>query len=154
MLWLVAGLPVAVIIASIGMIRLATRAPADAASSSTRRIAQVQLEDLSWDREAARWNVRAALEVDAGAGVVRLSLSPAQLKPSVLMLAMRHPTYAAQDRALQLVQEGERWVGHTRPWKAEQAWHLQLAAPVQQWRVSGRLSGRATQADLGPQVAP
>lgn len=154
MLWLVVGLPVVVVVASIGMVRLALRDPADATSGSTRRIAQVQLEDRSWDYEAARQRLHAELEATASAGQVRVRIRPQHVQPMALTLAMRHAIDAAQDRTLSLARQGDTWVGHTTPWKANHAWNVQLAAPAQRWRVSGRLAGGSSLVDLVPQVAP
>jgi hypothetical protein len=151
-LWLVVGLPLVALIASTVMIRLALRDPADASGSSTRRIAQIQLEDLSWDREAARRGVRVLLEADAPGGEIRVRLSPDDGQPASLDLVMRHPTQAAQDRVLALVRDGTQWRARTSSWAVTQAWELQLASPTQHWRVAGRLTSRATETVLVPQV--
>lgn len=154
MLWLVVGIPVAVIIASIGMILLALHEPADATGESTRRIAQVQWEDLSWDREAARLQLRVFVEARASAGEVRVRLPSGHAMAADLTLAMRHPTIAAHDRTVSLVLEGDTWLGRTSPWIADQAWNIELTAPTQRWRVRGRLARGASHVDLVPQVAP
>lgn len=153
-LWLVVGLPLTAVVASAVMIHLALRDPADASGGTTRRIAQMQLEDLSWDREAARRGVRVQLEADAVRGEIRVWLAPEHVQPTALDLVMRHPTQAAQDRALALVRDGAQWRGQTSRWVATHAWDLQLVAPAQFWRVAGRLSPRETHALLAPQVAP
>jgi len=152
--WLVLGLPLATVVASVVMIRLALRDPADASGATTRRIAQMQIEDLSWDREAARRVVRAQLEADAVRGEIRVRLAPDSLQPTSLDLVMRHPTRAARDRTLSLARDGAQWRGHTTSWASTHAWELQLAAPSQRWRVAGRLAARDTQAVLAPRVAP
>lgn len=152
-LWLVIGLPLVAVIASTVMIRLALRDPADASGSSTRRIAQMQLEDLSWDREAARRGVRVQLEADATDGEIRVRLSPDDGQPASLDLVMRHPTQAARDRVLALEREGAQWRARTASWAATQAWELQLTSPAQHWRVAGRLAPQDTEAVLVPQVS-
>lgn len=151
-LWLVIGLPLVAVIASTVLIRLALRDPADASGSSTRRIAQMQLEDLSWDREAARLGVRAQFQADAARGEVRLRLSPDAVQPTSLDLAMRHPAQAAHDRVLTLVRDGAQWRARTSSWAATQAWDVQVASPSQRWRVAGRLAPQANGAVLVPQV--
>ena len=152
-LWLVIGLPLVALIASTVMIRLALRDPADASGGTTRRIAQMQLEDLSWDREAARRGVRVQLEADATDGEIRVRLSPDDGQSATLDLMMRHPTQAAHDRVLELVRDGTQWRARTSSWAATQAWELQLTSPAQHWRVAGRLTSRATETVLVPQVS-
>lgn len=152
MAWLVLGLPLATIVASVVMIALSLRDPADASGNATRRIAQVQMEDLSADREAARRGLQARLETDAASGALRIVLEPDIEASQPLELALRHPTRAESDRRVPLRREGRQWLGQTSPWPATQAWDLQLVDGTGAWRLRGRLQPAASSAGLDPQV--
>jgi uncharacterized protein len=153
MLWLVAGLPLLVLVAAGVTVGLASRAPADAAAAQVRRIAQVQVEDLALDREAARRGLEAALEVSAAAGAITLSANGAGFAEDRLELRMLHPLHASQDRTVVLVRSGDAWHGDTTTW-TPQAWELRLQPPQGRWRLTGRLPRDAVRTSMLPAVAP
>lgn len=150
--WLALGLPLVAIAAAIVTIVLALRDPADASGSATRRIAQMQLEDLAPDREAARRALRADVEVDAAGGAVRVRLQPDDGSPGSLQLALRHPLRAALDRRVELRRVDGAWHGHTQAWSAMQAWDVQLDDSQAGWRLRGRLTAANPHATLLPQA--
>lgn len=153
MVWLVLGLPLATLLASAAMIALALRDPADASGSVTHRIAQMQMEDLSADREAARRGLQARFHADAARGELRIVFEPDVAALQTLELALRHPTRADSDRIVPLRRDGLQWHGQTRPWAATQAWDLQLVDGAGVWRLRGRLMPASSMAVLTPQVS-
>ena len=153
MAWLVLGLPLLTVVASAVMIVLSLRDPADASGNATHRIAQVQMEDLGADREAARRGLHATLHAVTANGELRVLLEPDVDAPHTLELALRHPTRAESDRIVSLHRDGRQWLGRTAPWPATQAWDLQLVDTARAWRLRGRLQAAVSTAELHPQVS-
>ena len=153
MAWLVAGLPLAVVVAALLTIHVARRSPADASSGGTRRIAQMQLEDLAPDREAARRGLLARLESEPAQGRLALEFASGSGPEVELELSMLHPVDASLDRRLVLQRSGDTWRATTTPWRTH-AWSLRLRPSRGDWRLSGRLDGDATHATLSPAVEP
>ena len=152
MLWLVAALPVLVLAAAVATVAVARQGRVDDSGAHTRRIAQVQIEDLAADREAARLGLRARVAADAARGVLIVDVRGAA-GDGPLRLALLHPLDARADRTLALVATPDGWRGETAPW-SRQAWDLRLSDPRGRWRLAGRLPASATQASLQPAVAP
>ena len=152
MTWLVAGLPLAVMVAAIVTIAMARRSPADASDGETRRIAQVQIDDLAPDRAAARLGLQGRLDVDAGAGALTLRFDPPVPHAERLELALLHPLDEHLDRRFALLRESDAWRGTTAPWPASQAWELRLRSPRGEWRLTGRLVAGTRSATLVPAV--
>jgi hypothetical protein len=150
MTWFIAGLPLVVIVASIVTIAVARRSPADASAGETRRIAQIQIDDLAPDHEAARLGLHAQLHGDAARGRIEIVFA-ATIDAERLNLSMLHPVDQRQDRHLSLQREGNAWQATTEPWSAH-AWELRLQPPGNEWRLTGRLAGGAAGATLSPAV--
>lgn len=151
--WLVLLLPVGTLLAAAVTLRLFWREPADSNLSQARRIAQVQIEDLSLDRAAARLGLQAQLSVDAASGNLALALH-GEGGAEALDLWLLHPTRAAQDRTLSLAWDGTRWRGRTQPWHRAQAWEVQVVNRQRGWRLKGRLTGGVAQSTLAPAIVP
>jgi uncharacterized protein len=155
MLWLVTGLPLLVLVAAAVTLALALRAPVDASATQVRRIAQVQLQDLAPDREAARRGLRARLEVDPARGLIEVRLATGSDATGVdehLVLQLLHPVSARHDRLVPLQRAGYHWRAQIEPW-SPQAWEVRLAPPRGEWRVGGRLPRGQRDAVLAPAVA-
>lgn len=151
--WVAVGLPAASVAALAVTVALAVRDPVDSTANRTQRIAQIQLEDLAADREAARVGMHAKLHADAASGYVELVLAPADVASGTITLAMRHPSREDLDRSVALVHDGDRWRGQPGPWSRQQAWNLQLLPEPPAWRLSGRLDAGRADAELSPAVA-
>jgi hypothetical protein len=155
MLWLVTGLPLLVLVAAAITLALALRAPVDASATQVQRIAQVQLEDLAPDREAARRGLRARLEADPVHGVIEVALATGGDATGVddrLVLHLLHPVSAQHDRVLPLHRAGYRWRAQTDPW-SPQDWEVRLSPPRGTWRLAGRLRRGQHATELAPAVA-
>jgi hypothetical protein len=151
--WVVVGLPAASVAALGVTIALAVREPVDSTANRTQRIAQIQLEDLAADREAARLGLHTRLHADAATGVIELALEPGDAPAGTLRLAMRHPSREDLDRIVVLAREGDRWRGQAGPWPSKQGWNLQLVPDPPAWRLTGRLDAGTADAELSAAVA-
>lgn len=151
MLWLVWGLPLCVVAAAVITIGVALHSPFDASAAQTRRIAQMQLEDLSADREAARLQLRADLRFGAARDEVIIAIESPFSSQEVLELALLHPTAASHDRHVELQHESAAWRA-TLPRLPTHAWELRVQPRGGQWRLSGRLHANASQATLRSSV--
>lgn len=149
MLWLVAGIPLATLIAGFATLSLAGGSGAtDAAPEPVQRTAQVQQADLAADTAAARAGLRATLRVDA----VRSSIVARILPPpsaSEVTLRFVHPVLAAEDRSVTMQLRDGVWVG-ALPALPANDWRLQLSPSEGQWRLVGRWRAGATQAEMLP----
>lgn len=152
MLWFAGALPLAVLVAAAATIAIARGGDAGRGEAGVRRIAQMQLEDLGPDREAARLGRRAHVDADAPHGTIALRIEPPAADDESIELAMLHPARHRDDRSLVLHRDGELWRAVTLPWPASQAWEMRLRARDGGWRIGGRLTGGATQAELVPAV--
>lgn len=155
MLWLVTGLPLLVLAAAAVTLALALRAPVDASATQVRRIAQVQLEDLAPDREAARRGLRARLEVQPALGRIEVTLAAESEAigdvEGPLELQLLHPVSASQDRIVALQREGAHWRARMSP-SAPQAWEVRLVSAQGAWRLVGRLPREQRIVALAPAV--
>lgn len=149
MLWLVVGLPAAVIVAGIATLVIALRSGgSDAIPEEVRRTAQVQVADLGADARARELRFSALLRVDEQALEV-LPVSGAMPRRATLSLRLQHPTQAAEDLELELM-PGERG------WRVKYAldrshdWRLELAPAERDWRLRGRLPAGVLAARLDP----
>lgn len=153
--WVVVGLPAACVVALVATLALATRDPVDATANRTQRIAQIQLEDLAADSEAARLGLRAQVHADPARGTVEVELrvTSGEAAPGTLMLAMRHPVREDLDRLVTLTHEDGRWHGRTDAWLPKQRWNLQLVPEPPTWRLTGRLDAGEMDTELAAAVA-
>lgn len=153
MLWLVWGLPAAVVLAGFGTLAIAVRAGgADAVAADVRRTAQVQVEDFAADRAAAQRGLHGRVALDRATGALRVTLAGRfDARQPHLQLMLQHPTRAAADVQLSLVRQGDSWFGRV-PGSARHAWWLTLQPEHAGWRLAGRLDAGADAADLRPRV--
>src|SRR5690606_33199767 len=126
LLWLVIGLPLAVVIAGFATLVIAIRAGgSDALPDPVRRTAQVQLLDLEPDRVARDEGISARLQLAAD-GRLRLAINGSD-GDDVLLLQLIHPTDASQDRQVALTRDGMQWLGVLTDTDLGHDWRLQLA---------------------------
>lgn len=149
MLWLVAGIPLATLVAGFATLFLAGGdGSTDAAPEPVRRTAQVQQADVGADAQAARAGLRAVLRFDPATGAIVGRVLPAPATGE-LRLRFVHPAIAAADRSVQLRPRGNAWVGALPP-LAVADWRLQLSPGNDAWRLVGRWHPAAAQAELRP----
>jgi hypothetical protein len=149
MLWLVAGLPFASIVAGLVLVFVIARGGnVDPLSAGVRRTAQVQAEDTRADEEALRRGLHANLQREAD-GVV-LDVQGETGDAATLRLRLLHPTTAAQDREFTLQRIApRRWRSGGVP-ASTHAWHVRVEPGDGRWRLAGRLDAAADGADLEP----
>ncbi|MFA5590403.1 MAG: FixH family protein [Lysobacteraceae bacterium] len=138
MMWLVLGLPAAVVVATIVMVTVALRAGGtDAWPAQVRRTAQVQVEDMRADRAAITMQLRGTLAINADTGAVQVELDNVPPQTLQLHLDLIHPARAAGDASVELVRSGERFLGRL-PLPLAPVWAVQVSDPEGTWRVTGR----------------
>lgn len=150
MVWLVAGLPFASIVASIILITVAIRTGgADTVTDDVKRVAQIQTTDLGPDQLAAERDLSAVFRVDEkGVEVIRVT---GDFKPkSTLQLKLLHPSQAEQDQVLTLPPGGLGWRLDGIQVDPSHDWKVELASLDEHWRIKGRLPKQELAARLGP----
>lgn len=152
MLWLVAGLPLASVIAGIALVVTASRnGGSDAIADPVRRTAQIQVVDLGPDARAQQLRLSAVVRIDKGLLEV-LPVTGAFQRAAPLRMALRHPARAALDREI-VLQPGELGWRAATTIDATHDWNVQLAPPDGAWRVQGRLPKGQRAAHLKPALS-
>jgi uncharacterized protein len=96
---------------------------------------------LARDARARELRLAARVQVDAAHDRVRVTLDGAAEASPSLKLLLRHPTRAAEDRAIALARVSPGlYEGRIEPFAAA-AWHVQLEDGAARWRLAGRWSG-------------
>lgn len=150
MVWLVAGLPIASILASIALITVAVRTGgADTVTDRVQRVAQIQTTDLGPDERAAQRKLSVVFRVDAQ-GVEIIPVTGDFARAETLELRLVHPSQAAQDRVLRLPPGGQGWRMEAITVDSAHDWKLELASPGDHWRIKGRLPAHQLAARLAP----
>ncbi len=152
MLWLIVGLPAAVIVAGFTTLAIAINSGgSDAISDNVRRTAQIQTTELGPDERAAALKLSAVLSVHTTDGAQALELLPATgalfdsasiegraLRAQPLRLLLQHPTRAAEDRELRLLPTANGWrVASTLDGSHD--WRVQVLPEGGAWRLHARL---------------
>jgi hypothetical protein len=136
-LWLVIGLPLAAVIAGIGMVVVAQRSGgADTVTDEVKRVAQIQTTDLGPDQRALQLKLSAV--VRSGKGVIEvIPVAGDYDRRATLTLALRHPARAELDLRIALAPTATGWrvddkldLGHD--------WNVQLEPSDRSWRLQGR----------------
>lgn len=148
MLWLVFGLPLASIVAGVGLVVVAVRAGgADSVTDRVQRVAQIQTTDLGPDQRARALNLSAIVQTHGQ----RVTVAPVtgDFGTGDLRLTLAHPSQAAEDRHLTLARTADGWTAESDI-QADHDWNLQLAAPDGDWRLRGRLQKDTRAARVAP----
>ncbi len=144
MMWVVLGIPLASIVAGVGLVVVAVRSGgADAVTDTVQRTAQIQTTDLGPDERAAQRKLSAIVQVRPD-HVELVVVTGDFAGPSPLVLTLAHPTEAAQDVTLRLARTQAGWSAPAEI-DTRHDWNVQLAPEDASWRVKGRLQ-RDTQA--------
>jgi uncharacterized protein len=150
MVWLIAAIPVAAVIATIALLVTASRSSGtdDSVADDVRRTAQVQVADLDPDARAQQLHLSA---------IVRVGRSSVEVIPvdgefdrnSPLTLSLNHPSREEFDRTLELAPVATGWrsdanvdLGHD--------WNVQLVPSDRAWRLQGRWNARQQATYLHP----
>ena len=147
-LWVVVGVPVAAVAASIALIVLATRESPDAAPERVQRTAQVQVTDLGPDSAAQHAGLSAVVRSQDGIVQV-LPVTGRFDRAQPLRITFLHPARAAADVALTLQPDDLGWrLPHELPEAHD--WNVRIAPGDGRWRLSGRLPRGQHAAHLKP----
>lgn len=150
MVWLVLGLPLVVVIASLATLAIALRSGGnDAVPAEVRRSAQIQISNLRADQNAAQLGLSARMAIEADTGAVTLTLS-SPAPGAGIVLRMSHPVHAAEDMTIPLTPSGESLLGRIERLDGSHDWLLQLGDDDRQWRLHGRLERGQTRTRLSP----
>lgn len=150
-MWLVIGLPLASIVAGVGLVVIAVRSGgADTVSDDVQRVAQIQTSDLGADRQAELLKLSAVVRIDAGTVEV-IPVTGEFDRTQTMQLTVAHPSRAQEDQILELRPSARGW-----QWQGELGddhdWRLQLAPADAHWRLTGRLPKQQYAARLAPSI--
>ena len=152
MLWLVIGLPLASVVAGVGLVIVASRSgSSDSLAEDVQRVAQIQTTDMGPDHEAGTRKLSAIVRIEEGTLEV-IPVTGEFDRKAPLRLTLLHPAQAQGDRVLELLPSA-------RGWKLQVAlddahdWKLQLQPADARWRLKGRLPRQQHAARLAPSVA-
>jgi hypothetical protein len=150
MVWLVAAIPAAAVIATIALLVTASRSSGnnDAVADRVQRTAQVQVADLGPDARARQLHLSAI--VRTGKGTIEVLPVDGNFdRAASLSLSLHHPSRADLDRVVRLTPT-------TTGWRASGAidlghdWNAQLGPGDGTWRLQGRWSAGQQAAYLHP----
>lgn len=151
MVWLVAALPLASVIAGVSLLVIAIRTGgADSVADPVQRTAQIQVSDLGPDERAQQLRLTAIVRV--GTGLVEVLPVTGDFDHGApLRIALRHPSQASGDRELLLQPTETGWRGKI-DLDTSHDWSLQVSSDDGQWRLRGRMPKGQLAAHLKPAV--
>ena len=151
-IWLVAGLPAAVVIASIGLIFIAGDGNNDVVRDEVQRTAQIQTSDLGPDTVAQQEKLSAIVRIDAEQGIIEVLPVSGQFdRAAPLRLTLAHPTRSEEDRSLVLEPNPLGWRALAEI-DASHDWKVQLDPQDGHWRLRGRLPKQQQATHLRPSL--
>jgi hypothetical protein len=152
MLWLVFGLPLASIVAGVGLVIVASRSgSSDSLTDNVQRVAQIQTTDLGPDREAETRKLSAIVRIEEGTLEV-IPVTGEFDRTAPLRLTLLHPVQKQGDRVLELLPSARGWALQ-QPLDDSHDWKLQLQPADARWRLKGRLPRQQHAARLAPSVS-
>lgn len=152
-MWLVLGLPAAVVVAGIIMVVVAGGSDAiDTGPDQVRRMAQIQTTDLGPDEFASEEKLSAIVRLDPEQELVEvLPVNGAFDHSAPLQLDLLHPTDQAQDRHL-LLQPTELGWRAAADIDGGHDWNVRLGPVDAHWRLQGRLPKDQLATHLRPRL--
>lgn len=152
-MWLVLGLPAAVVVAGIMMIVVAGGSDAiDTVPDEVRRTAQIQTADLGPDEFASEEKLSAIVRLDPEQKLVEvLPVNGAFDHAAPLRLDLLHPTDQGQDRHL-LLQPTELGWRAAAGIDGKHDWNVRLGPADAHWRLQGRLPKGQLATNLRPRL--
>lgn len=150
MVWLVAAIPAAAVIATVVLLVTASRSTGtdDAVADRVQRTAQVQVADLGPDARARQ--LRLSAIVRAGKGMVEvLPVDGAFDRNQVLALSLHHPADDDFDRSFRLAPSKTGWQAREAI-DLSHDWNVHLGPADGSWRLYGRWSARQQATYLHP----
>lgn len=152
-MWLVIGLPVAVVIAGIIMIILAGgQGATDVVPDDVQRTAQIQTADLGPDQTAHDMRLSAIARIDLEGGFVEvLPVNGDFDREAPLRLHLLHPALEDGDQSFEVQPTETGWRADGTP-GVEHAWRVRLEPIDGQWRLHGRLPAGQQAVSLRPSM--
>ncbi|ASR44659.1 nitrogen fixation protein FixH [Xanthomonas citri pv. mangiferaeindicae] len=152
-MWLVIGLPLASIVAGVGLLIVATRTGGDdVVNDEVRRVSQIQTTDLGPDAKARQLGLSAIVRIDETM-VEAIPATGEFPREANLRLLLQHPTQSEDDLTLELAPTETGWRS-TTPIDDGHDWIVQLAPADGTWRLQGRLPKQQHAARLAPSLQP
>lgn len=149
--WLVIALPLASIIAGVGLVIIAVRSGgADVVTDKVQRVSQIQTTDLGPDQRALAMKLSAVLRIDKQ-GIEVIPVTGDFNRQAPLELRVLHPTLAQADQTLRLAPGGQGWRVETQVDESHD-WNLQLAPADGSWRLKARLPKTQHAVRLAPSL--
>ena len=149
MMWVVLGIPLASIVAGVGLVVVSVRSgSADAVMDKVDRVSQIQTTDLGPDQTARKLGLSAVLRVEDGVIEV-LPATGRFVHDAPLRLTLEHPTRRAEDLQLELPAQGPGW-RIEQPLDPDHDWIVHLRPTDGAWRLQGRLRSQQHAARLAP----
>ncbi|MGV8940996.1 MAG: FixH family protein [Lysobacter sp.] len=150
--WLVIALPAAVVIASIGLLFIASDGNNDVVRDDVQRTAQIQTADLGPDAIAAEEKLGAIVRIDAELGIIEvLPVSGRFDTAAPLRLTLAHPTLSAEDQTFVLEAYELGWRAPANL-DTSHDWKVELGPEDAHWRLRGRLPKGQQATDLRPSL--
>jgi hypothetical protein len=142
MVWLVAAIPAAAVVATIALLVTASRSSGtdDLVADEVRRTAQVQVADLGPDAMARQLRLSAVVRYSDARGGKLIEVLPVEGgfdRKAPLSLALRHPSHAELDRTITLAPTVTGWRSEGGL-DLSHDWNVQLAPAGGAWRLQGR----------------
>ena len=147
MMWRVIGLPLAVVLACIWLLVVASRDSSDSVGDVVQRTAQIQVADLSPDARARELGLSALVRLDEDYVEV-LPVTGDFSRDQPLRVVLRHPIVAASDIELRAEPSENGWRVDVHVAR-DNDWNIELMPEGMAWRLKGRLPrGEARAAHL------
>jgi hypothetical protein len=150
MVWLIAPIQVAAVVATVALLVTASRSSGtdDSVADDVRRTAQVQVADLDPDARAQQLKLSAIVRI--GKGVVEVLPVNGEFDRSTpLTLSLQHPSRAELDRTLELAPASTGWRS-AAALALDHDWNVQLVPTGRAWRLQGRWNARQQATYLHP----
>ena len=136
--WLMIAFPMTAVIAGMTTIYLAVSTADGLVVDDYYKRGKAINMDLARDAAAARYQLKASIDIDLRDNRVRLLLdSTAMEAPATLTFSLLHPTQAGYDQVLVLQHSGDGVYAGAIDELARGNWYLQLEAD--DWRLSGSM---------------
>ncbi len=139
MVWLVAGLPIAAVIASFATYFIAADKPDALVNAGYQKEGLAPLKDNSKEQRANALSIKADMTI--GAGEIRITLSgKLDAWPTSLELLLLHPANAEKDLRVSLNNQGNGLYSAPEPEHLHGKRHWVLEPKKQDWQLSGELT--------------
>jgi hypothetical protein len=153
LVWLVAAIPAAAVVATIALLVVASRSSGnnDVVADQVQRTAQMQVADVSPDTRARELGLSAILRTGKGAIEV-LPVAGSFDRAAPLALSLHHPARAELDRDLRLLPTKTGWRVEAEV-DLSHDWNVQLGPRDGAWRLQGRWNANQQATWLHPALA-